>query len=207
MLYERLFPALKGDRWAEININEIAKQLMEGQQLIDGKTDAENPALDPYWCMAQQEQLFELLQCDYAWGGYLEDRSFVWRGHYHQNGFIHYGVDYYVPQTEPVFLPKAGKLLCLEDCPDYYGGWGGRAVYKIGEQHVIFAHLYNLMGEVGREYSAGDMVGLVAPPNRNGGWAPHLHVQCMTNYDLSADGYGPEADTNEENFPNPEKVL
>lgn len=201
MLYERLFPALKDDRWAEININEIAKQLMEG------KVEGDNPALDPYWCMAQQEQLFELLQCDYAWGGYLEDRSFIWRGHYHQNGFIHYGVDYYVPAGTPVFLPHGGKLLCLEENPDNDGGWGGRAVYQIGGHYVIFAHLYNMMGQVGHEYKAGSLVGLVALPDRNGGWAPHLHVQCMKDYNLSTDGYGPMLDTLNEDFPNPEEVL
>lgn len=201
MLYERIFPALKGDRWTEINIDEIARQLMEGKNVTG------NPALDPYWCMKQQEELFDLLQCDYAWGGYMEDRSFVWRGHYHQNGFIHYGVDYYVPASTPVFLPGKGKLLCLEEDPDPKGGWGSRAVYQMGNQFVIFAHLYSLMGEVGRGYSAGDLIGLVASPNRNGGWAPHLHVQCMKNYNLSTDGYGPLLDTNKENFPNPEEVL
>lgn len=91
----------------------------------------ENPALDPYWCMAQQEQLVKELQCDYIYGGYMEDRSFVWRGHYHQNGFTHYGVDYCVPEGTPVFLPRNGSLVCLEHDPDPNGGWGGRAVYEI----------------------------------------------------------------------------
>jgi hypothetical protein len=202
MLSRRLFHTLQG-KWLDTPVNfteEAAKMIPEG--------DGPNPALDPLWCEQAIGMWHQMNGVDYTFGGYMEDRETLWRGHYHKTGcVIHVGVDYNVPVYTPVFLPRPGKLVLMEDYPDQYGGWGCRAIYQIGDLWVTFGHLINLNGKVGLEYEEKHIIGQVGPADQNGGWYPHLHVHCQKDYEPWRDAYLPMCGGLREAFPNPEEVL
>ncbi len=200
MLHVRLFPDLASDRWGKIDLNEEIKKLN-----LSGE---DNPALDPQWCTGQMKLLHQMHDIDYSYGGYLEDRSVLWRGHYHnKDAFCHLGIDYNVPTKSLVHLPEKGKLILAEQDPDQQGGWGGRSIFKIRNHYVIFAHMYRLHGLVGSEFDAGEPIGEVAPLECNGNWFPHLHVQVMRGYDRNVDGYGPTYAGMELDFLDPEEFF
>lgn len=201
MLHVRLFPDLASDRWGKIDLNEEIKKL----NLPPGN----NPALDPAWCAEQMTLLHQMLDIDYSYGGFLEDRSVLWRGHYHEadGAFCHLGTDYNVPTRSLVHLPEKGKLVLAEQDPDQNGGWGGRSIWEIRGHYVIFAHMYRLHGLIGQEFDADEPIGEVAPPPFNGHWFPHLHVQVMTKYDRNVDGYSAPYPGMEMDFLDPEEFF
>lgn len=193
-----LFPQLDNTQWAILDLNE------EAQKLFTKSPTPHNRLLDPEVCQKWIESLHAERGADYSWGGWMEDRSFLWRDHYHHPGrMTHLGVDYNVPAGTQVHLPYGGKLLCAEQDPDQNGGWGGRAIYEIRGLYVIFAHLSEVEGTVGRLYPAGTLIGRVGNHKTNGGWYPHLHLQCMRRYNLSVDGYGPNDEYTRIEFPDP----
>ncbi len=201
MLHVRLFPDLATDRWVELNLNEEFKK-------YDHRHASRNPALDPVWCSGWVEGLHVRRTKSFSYGGYLEDRSDLWAGHYQQPGCVfHLGMDFNVPYRALVSMPANGRLVLAEDDPDTNGGWGGRSIFKINDAWVIFGHMYRLHGLVGQDFDAGEPIGLVAPPEKNGGWFPHLHVQVMTKYDRAADGYSRLYAGIEKDFPDPEEFF
>lgn len=200
-LHNLLFPQLADKNWAEINLNEWAKKLT----LSPGSP---NPLLNPEYCEKWVNNLHKQQGINFSYGGYMEDRSILWAGHYHQpDSMIHLGVDYNVPPTTHVTLPFDAALVCTEEDPDKVGGWGYRAIYKTKDCYVIFAHLEYVNGLVGSYYRKGHHVGSVGSHRVNGGWYPHLHVQCMQEYDLSVDGYGSSRWGLEQDYPNPELLV
>lgn len=204
-LHDRLFPGLKG-KWAEVNLNDLYVKEYPEAVAAGGKS----LALDPSACDEFLGRLNNKLLCDYTYGGYLEDRAELWRGGYHQPGHtVHLGIDYNVACLIPVYLPFPAKLICLEQGEDQDGGWGGRAVYRDKNGlYWVFAHLEKMEGMPGTTRGEGEVIGQVGRSSFNGNWFPHLHVQCMTRYDLEADGYGNkwelENGTLAANFLNPE---
>lgn len=199
-LVDRLF--LLNGKWHEppIDLTTLAADL---------PVDGDNPAIDPYWCNQLREKLLKEMGADYAWGGYLEDRNILWRGHYHQPGCgYHLGVDYWVPSNTHVYLPCNGVLRCAEVSGDQDGGWGGKLTFQMDNGlYIVFGHLTLPILRLGAKFLAGDYIGYVATIENNGGWSPHLHVQCCAKYDPNVDGYGPMTDSIREDFPDPELVL
>jgi hypothetical protein len=197
-----LFPELSGGRWGEININEIAIDLV-GLLGLDKLEN--NPFLDPYYCDRWKEFILKVKGLDYAYGGYMEDRSVVWHGHYMQPGhFLHLGVDYYVPVNTPVHLPTRAKLVYSLKDGDEAGGWGGMMIFQWLHGYFLMAHLKDIMEDVGKTYEQKDVVALIAEPARNGGWSPHLHLQCSPKDMTTVDGYWKHYDGIEQDFPNPD---
>lgn len=200
ILGKLLFPQLHGV-WGEVNLNDIAIDLT---RLLGVKESDANPFLDPHYCDLWKEFLHKMMRVDYSWGGYMEDRSTLWRGHYHFPGrFTHLGIDFYVPLGTAVHLPTRATLVESVIDNDRHGGWGGKVVFKVGDWYFLLAHLKDLADGVGKEYSASAVVGSVAEPERNGGWSPHLHVQCMRKHELTVDGYAANYDGIERDFPDP----
>lgn len=216
LLHERLFPQLRKAKWGQININELAVDVHRLLGPLFEKAGLDNnPFLDPEVCEQWKEFIHKVKGIDYSWGGYMEDRGVVWKGHYHDPGAtMHVGVDYYVPVNTPVMLPVDGcKLVdCLAD-PDQWGGWGGKLLFEWAKGYFILAHLKDMVSQVGKVYRLGEQVAVIAEPEKNGGWSPHLHVQCITktgseiedglNYALSVDGYLRPYDNIEKDFPDP----
>lgn len=199
LLARKLFPYLSG-KWLEAPLDLAT----ESEKL---PSEGDNPVLDPAWCGSMLAEFHKAAGANYSYGGYMEDRTKFLRGHYFDpdKPIIHLGVDYWVPQDSWVHLPKKGRLVLLEQHPDQYGGWGGRAVYEIDGLWVIFAHLYNLIGQVDRIYNSTIRIGQVAPVGKNGGWFPHLHIQCCRDYNTCEDGYS--TCRRETDFPDPETTL
>lgn len=199
-LRTRLFPQLDG-KWATVNLNQRYRYLhpqREGKSL----------AIDPVWCSNMVQLLHAELGVVYSFGGWLEDRRNLWAGHYHKpDAMLHLGVDYNVSTGTAVSLPCDGRLILAEHDNDQDGGWGGRAIYQMRDLYVIFAHLGIVYGRVGSHRRQGEVIGVIGPSEANGGWYPHLHVQCMREYQPGVDGYCKWYASVEDDFPDPESVL
>lgn len=198
-----LFPTLQG-KWRNIELNKYAKVLQE---------DAEgNPFLDPDLFGEWINLLHKTIGVDYSWGGYMEDREEILDGIYLPAGCkIHLGVDYWVPQDVAVYLPKAGKLVYARFDPDQNGGWGGQMIFDINGLYYIFGHLKEIAIKVGEIYPAGSRIGYIAEIECNGGWYPHLHVQCMkrlgAGFVVDVDGYAAPRHGLVSDFPNPMEAI
>lgn len=196
-----------------LNLDALARRDFRA---VTGMQDASpNPLLDPIFCQAWIDYVQRQADpsASYSYGGYLEDRSFLWRGTYLEErvggGFVHLGVDVTAPQYAAVHCPVGGRVIQSFVDTDQDGGWGGVCVVKTwNDRLVLFAHL-DLVDDLmtGREWPDSAVLGYVAPTRRNGGWFPHLHLQGLTHVmDLTKlDGYGPKEDADK--FPDPLKLL
>lgn len=205
-LIGRFFPDLQFAEWGYLDFNEIAAEL---QSLLKLGDNDPNPFLDPDSLDKWFAFVYKLKEIEYSWGGWLEDRSSLWRGHYHKPGeCIHLGVDINVPENTPVLMPTWGKLVHSYQDNDQQGGWGGKVIFEVKDQHyMVLGHLKNIPGDLGTKYSPGEPIGRVAEQALNGGWSPHLHVQVMRNFVPDVDGYGPMYEGIELDFPDPMEFL
>jgi hypothetical protein len=127
--------------YAEVNLNALAERKYGKDR------NRPNPLLDPQFCGAFVRQVASSLQVSFTYGGYLEDRRVIWRGHYHSvEAMQHLGVDYNVPSGTLVAAPQACQVVQAWHDPDQNGGWGGRVVVKLRKRYrsadyAIFAHL------------------------------------------------------------------
>ena len=98
---------------------------------------------------------------------------------------VHLGLDVFVPAGCVVCAPYDGVLIdkaVRADDLDY----GGVLVleHRTPEGAVFYtlyghlAHNAGLHHAVGDRVAAGDPIGIVGAPDENGGWPPHLHLQC-----------------------------
>lgn len=190
-MHGELFPELTKGEWRPINLDAMARLAFPART-------SENPLLDPYQCEEWMKGMREHYQFDYSYGGYLEDREHLWRKHYMwPTRTIHLGIDYNVPEKTKVHLPCDGTVVAVEQ-DGSNGGWGGKVVVRTETCHIIFGHLGwdHQLARFGWRMHRGDMLGVVGPIHQNGFWYPHLHVQCVLdwNKDMPIDGYGHRKD-------------
>lgn len=204
-----LFPTLAGRKFAEVDLDREAEPWIEKYQREHGASPC-SPLLDPALCAQFIGELHREKGVDWSYGGYLENRSRLWRGSYLEKSgaFIHLGVDFNVPQGTPFSTEYDASVVLVDDDGDMDGGWGQRMFLKpflpVGKEDVvsvvlIFAHLQNVRVRPGCAVQAGTVLGEVGGPPQNGNWAPHLHIQALR-YDAFAriltedfdnlDGYG-----------------
>ena len=100
----------------------------------------------------------------------------------------HLGLDVFLPAGTPLYAPLAGRVYSVVDNAghlDYGGtvilehqaGAGGPAFY------TLYGHLARKTLEIlaeGQSVAAGELIGTLGEPAENGGWAPHVHFQIMT---------------------------
>ena len=100
----------------------------------------------------------------------------------------HLGIDVFLPAGTPLFAPLAGQVFSVGDNAghlDYGGtvilkhqaGAGGPTFY------TLYGHLARKTLEIlteGQRVAAGELIGYLGEPEDNGGWAPHVHFQIMT---------------------------
>jgi murein DD-endopeptidase MepM/ murein hydrolase activator NlpD len=203
-LHERLFPQLANSKWLHnVNLNDHVR----GHLGVDVENRKET-LLDPRWCDAFVKGVHSSNFVDYSFGGYGEDRSNLWKDSYLQEKgtFIHQGIDYNVPAGTAVYLPGDAFIVRHGTDTDQNGGWGSyvdfffeqgkdfkkalddfqrnrfwQGIEASGATYVRLAHLHSnyKMRERMRIQRKGELVGFVGKPQHNGGWYPHLHVQCM----------------------------
>ena len=206
-----LFPGLSGKTWADVSLDAFARADFP---------DGDNPLLDPQKCDAWVNELARKQSVDFTYGGYMEDRGHLWRGHYLPPGpQAHLGVDYNVPAGTKVSLIADGKIVHIAR-DGSYGGWGGLLVFKLdnpplpGADYLYYGHLkWEDIVTKGQNLKAGDLVGHIGEPHQNGVWFPHLHVQLVSEKQMRkyanpelVDGYmAPPVPP--EDFPDPRKIV
>lgn len=156
-----------------------------------------------------------------SFGGYLEDRAFLWQGTYlgGSEKTLHLGIDFNVPSGSLVTTPLAGRVIRVDNDHPERWGWGPRVFFEIETQEaqrpvLLFAHLAEVSVQFGDNLSIGTRIGVVGAPPENGDWFPHLHVQQVRRdvYDTylqtdvwQLDGYGARnaVDQLRRDFPDP----
>lgn len=193
----KIFPELSGRKWAEVNLDALAQRDFPA---------GENPLLDAQKCDAWVQKIAAEHQVDYTFGGWLEDRAHLWRGHYLPAGpQAHLGTDYNVPAGVRVASPFDGEIIYIGR-DGSWGGWGGVLVFKLSEPPVKGAD-YLYLGHLAwddtvrlhQKVKAGETAGFIGEPHQNGQWFPHLHVQLVSEAKMQAtkgeplnvDGYMP----------------
>jgi murein DD-endopeptidase MepM/ murein hydrolase activator NlpD len=184
-----IFPNLSGKSWAEVNLDALAQQDFPS---------GENPLLDPVKCDRWVKDVAKRHGVDFTFGGYLEDRAHLWRGHYLPAGpQAHLGVDYNVPDGTPVASCLDGEVIHIAR-DGQWGGWGGVLIFKVdappvkGADYLYYGHLrWDDTVALGQKVKAGDIVGTIGQPHQNGQWFPHLHVQLVSEAKMRATNGNP----------------
>ncbi|MEI6850230.1 MAG: peptidoglycan DD-metalloendopeptidase family protein [archaeon] len=201
-----IFPNLKTGKWKKINLTEESK-----------KTDLD--LSNPDVCTDFITNLHKKLKIDYDYGGFLENRTYLWRNSKSEKGksLIHLGVDYSIPAGTEIALPVNATVFHLMKDPKNNIGWGGRIIFKMEDgNYLLYGHLkQNISLEIGQKCKKGQIVAILGDKNENGNWWPHLHVQIMNQFfidryksDLNKiDGYLPATDSNLKNLINPETTI
>jgi 4-aminobutyrate aminotransferase-like enzyme/Ser/Thr protein kinase RdoA (MazF antagonist) len=155
-------------------------------------------------------------------GKYREDRV-VYRSEAFDNGHerrsVHMAIDLFAAAKEPVFAPFDGLVKAVE----FRGAeldYGGVALleHRTGSGTpfwLLVGHLGRRSVDelhAGKTIQRGEPIGRVGPPEENGGWPPHIHVQLFTTLlgrttDLPGVVRPSEVDVWESICPNPNLVL
>ena len=213
-----LFPELKNLYSSLINLDHEARKW-----LVEHPSNGTNPLLEPTICQAFIDACHRNLGVDFSYGGYLENRSTLWRGSYldQDQRYIHLGVDFNVPAGTSVAINQPATIIRIDnDYPEEHG-WGTRVVIQEPGTNVVmlYAHLdQQLNVAVGDKLETGSIIGRVGLPPYNGDWFPHLHVQVidlnhyhalLENSLQDLDGYGrpEELDSLKKLFPDPMKFV
>jgi hypothetical protein len=122
------------------------------------------------------------------YGGYLENRmTFLFETYLNgpNMSFIHLGVDIWVPHGTAVMSTRDMEVIGTFVDKDQEGGWGTVVIARSLESHMLdkiflFAHLkFNARQPRVEELLDGEVIGVVGGSGENGGWHPHLHIQCV----------------------------
>ncbi len=218
-----LFPGLSGTAFCAVNLDKeaIRWRAQHPEQFAGGS----NPLLDPTICKTLLDDFHEIQGVEWSYGGYLENRRHIWQGSYLEKtgNWVHLGIDFHVPWTTPVAVPRAAAVFLVDHDLDRDGGWGQRVFLKLdGEPPddpvLIFAHLQGVKVAPGTRLARGVVFAEVGGPPDNGNWAPHLHVQTIPSSRLvevfierfgELDGYGSPSRVQELrlSFPDPLPII
>ncbi len=200
-----LFPAFKNKISGYVNLDTEAQKWVQEHDL----SIIPNPLLDPDTCQQMVSNVHKKYNLDFSYGGWLEDRSFLWKGSYldETGGYIHLGVDFNVPEYTEVASCFDAEVVRIDDDYPIEGGWGNRIIVKHATLplYFIYAHLdEDLICKVGDILVQGQVFAKVGKTPFNGKWFPHLHLQSVdsvlyeelirTNALDTLDGYGLVAD-------------
>lgn len=180
-----LFPQLAGKKLGQINLAQLAKEWCQ----TSGFIGPNNPFLDPSFCQQFLDEVHASREIDWSYGGWLEDRSELWRGTYltDRRTGLHLGVDFNVPSGTLVAADRRLQVLRTDNDDPEPHGWGSRIVARVldgpmGTDNpfaLIYAHLQNITRLRGEVVAPGDILAEVGQTESNGGWYPHLHVQVV----------------------------
>lgn len=188
-------------RGVEISLDKEARKMFNQAE--------PNPLADPGFCAAWVEYLSRTHGNRFTYGGYMEDRRFLWRNTYLTPPHTtHLGVDVNLPMGTPIVCPIEFELLEAFYDGDQNGGWGGRVLVETKHGLVLFAHI--VTGLACKKYYRGNtIVGYIADQSCNGGWYPHLHVQAINDIRLmkNLDGYSRMYKDIRKDYPNPLPLL
>lgn len=174
-----IFPELLGAKWGQANLGKLAENSFPD-------TDSRNLLLNAYFCDQWVLQVARNLKVDFTWGGHFENRKHLWRGYYkNAQKVTHLGVDYNVPAGTKVAAPRKCTVVDSWADTSINNGWGGRLILQLDEPwenapYLVLGHLAHAnLPQVGQVFEAGEIITVTGEPYENGGWFPHLHVQCV----------------------------
>ncbi len=235
-----LLPEFDGKRFSYWNTNQWAQGLAMEQGFCPtpriSKEATWNKALDWDTIMPKRSQFLNperkerlsenakrILSADVLYGGWMEDRSFLWRGSYMEpSKFRHLGTDFVAPAGTRVCIDESAILVQVYDDTPEIEGWGTRLLFKLWDYpdiHLVFGHLApmnRVEWRLGTTYDPGATIGHLGTPEQNGGWSSHLHVQAILgdvqeylNNPASLDGYGELSDLEglAKRFPDPLRYI
>lgn len=194
-----LLPTLTHKKYGYVNLNLHAIAWVKTHP-----SSEENPLLNPETCQQFVNDVHTKLGIDYSYGGWLEDRSVLWRGSYLEKTkqFLHLGIDVNVPAQTPIAAAIDATIIRIDDDHPTQGGWGPRIILQATpiSKVFIYAHLdRNITCKVGDHVAANQIIARAGKAPLNGDWFSHIHIQVMdTNYFhsltpqqlQSLDGYG-----------------
>lgn len=185
--FQKLFPKLvASDNWKPVNLDAEYRK---------------RPHLNMKHIPDQLRLLDEVYQAMGArtYGGFRENRSAIWEGFEDSKTMIHLGVDFNnLEPGEPVASLTPGHVVHVLVDKSPFNGWGTKVIIATPTEYFLYGHLTNCPFREGDHLQAGDLIGEIAPPEQNGGWFPHLHLQVMDKAKLNVpisqvDGYEFEA--------------
>jgi len=196
-MFQDLFPQFTRGRWVYLPLGTLA--------LAEQREGRPNPLLEPEYCCKWVHRLHRRYQASYSYGGWFEDRSTLWHGHYMKPGMaFHLGLDFSVPRRSRVYSPTDAKVAEVWHDPDNEGGWGGRIALEFRPRvYLLLAHFGRILVRTGSQVHKGQFLGNVGSPGLNGNWFPHLHAQIVRGDFQGVDGYGEFSVRNQRKFPDP----
>jgi murein DD-endopeptidase MepM/ murein hydrolase activator NlpD len=123
-------------------------------------------------------------------GGYGEDRFFYQSSDLFKHGneyrTIHLGVDIWLPAGTPLFAPLDAVVHSFHN-NDHFLDYGPTIILQHSIQGTTFYTLYGHLAassldglSVGKKIAHAEQIATVGQVTENGSWAPHLHLQMMT---------------------------
>lgn len=123
-------------------------------------------------------------------GGYGEDRFFYQSSELFKHGgeyrTFHLGVDIWVPPGTPMYAPLDGTVHSFQD-NNHFLDYGPAIILEHTFADNTFYTLYGHLARTslnglfeGKAIKQGDTIATVGTMQENGSWAPHLHLQMMT---------------------------
>lgn len=168
-------PQFSRENFSLVNLDAEAKRFGEG-----------GPFLQPSGHQRMIEAFHARLGVAWSYGGYMEDRSTLWKGSYleQDQAFLHLGVDINVPSGTIVAASVEAEVLRIDDDRDENIGWGPRVMLRPRDRNVpvlVYAHLgRNVCCNVGDLLQPAQVFAEVGSPPTNGNVFPHVHVQAVT---------------------------
>jgi len=220
-IVDMLFPELKGQRFGYVNMNQVAKAWFAK---YPERVASENPLLDPTTCQAMMDEIHAEFGFAISYGGWLEDRSTLWRGSYLDEAkiYLHLGVDVNAPAGTAVAVDRHAEVIRVDDDTPLVGGWGNRVILRLRDEPIvlIYAHLAkDVVCKIGDQLAPGDVFAKLGASSENGYWMPHVHVQAVEQKYFDSllqtgqldvlDGYGSQEEREllAQRFPDPMRFI
>lgn len=198
-----IFPRMLGRPGGQVYLNQYSDSWIQSwiSRNCKGVMPEQSPTLDAHVCQRMVEECHRYYGLEWSWGGWMENRSTLWRGSYmdKDDRYIHLGVDFNAYEGTHVHLDRPGQVLLIDDDHPEEHGWGKRVFIRLAEVPIVllYAHIDTVCKKASH-LQQGSQLGTIAPPRHNGGWYPHVHVQAMStdrykefrNDPAGLDGYG-----------------
>ena len=136
------------------------------------------------------QKVLEKNNAKIAVGGYGE-RRMIYSGSTHFTDeknvrCIHLGIDLWAAAHTPIYAPLAGKIHSFKynnQVLDYGATIITEHTVDKKTFWLLFGHLSLSSIEnikIGQKIKRGERIAELGEPQENGGWSPHLHLQCIT---------------------------
>lgn len=158
--------------WKEVNLNE---------EFIKDNRDLNMKLVSDQNKLVDNEK--------YTFGGFREDRTVLWEGFEGKGvNMFHLGIDFNNLQPGDIVASLSDGLVIdiLIDESDF-NGWGTKIIIESDEYYFLYGHLMNPFVKMGNKIIKGDLIGVIASSDKNGGWFPHLHLQVMDKKEMIVD--------------------